>query len=241
METKICLECNKEFRKKSKDSKKQWKDRKYCSKSCSDKSRIGKTGYWFGKKLAKSFSDKRNNFEKGHTPWNKNKEWDNETKLKMSVAKKGKKNSHIGIPWTEESKLKMSNTNKGHFVSDETKDKIRQKCLNRKMRYFKDTSIEIKIENELIKRNIYYQKQVPLCKVARVDFYLPEYRIVIQADGCYWHNCPLHGKDKFTKSVEKDKHQDSVLTFHGFNVYRFWEHEINSSVEECINKINLCL
>ena len=31
--------------------------------------------------------------------------------------------------------------------------------------------------------------------------------------------------------------QDKVLTFNGFNVYRFWEHEINNSVKNCINKI----
>jgi len=179
-----------------------------------------------------------NGFKKGSTPWNKGKKWSQEVKNKFSKARKGTKRPHKGVPWTKASKLKMSNTNKGHFVSEETKEKIRQKRIEKPTRIFKDTSIEIKIENELIKRGIYYQKQVPLCKVARVDFYLPEYRIVIQADGCYWHNCPEHGRGEIKNCSEKDKRQDSVLTFNGFNVYRFWEHEINKSVEGCIDKLN---
>ncbi len=28
-----------------------------------------------------------------------------------------------------------------------------------------------------------------------------------------------------------------VLAFNGFNVYRFWEHEINEDVKGCINKL----
>ena len=52
----------------------------------------------------------------------------------------------------------------------------------------KDTSIELKMERELKRNNIYYQKQVPLCKIAIVDFYLSEQKIVIECDGDYWHN-----------------------------------------------------
>lgn len=180
-----------------------------------------------------------NGFKKGNKPWNTGKTFSDETKAKMRLAKLGKKNNHKGIKWTEASKLKMSKTNKGHFVSEETKEKIRQVRIANPTRVFKDTKIEIKIENELIKRGIYYQKQVPLCKIALVDFYLPEHRIVIQADGCYWHNCPIHGRGEIKNCSEKDKRQDSVLTFNGFNVYRFWEHEINESVESCIDKLNL--
>jgi very-short-patch-repair endonuclease len=28
-----------------------------------------------------------------------------------------------------------------------------------------------------------------------------------------------------------------VLTFNGFNVYRFWEHDINRSASECVGKV----
>jgi len=137
---------------------------------------------------------------------------------------------------------KQLNTGRTHFkkgykgaigrkASEETKQKKREWMIEHPNRVFKDTKIELMMEAELQRRGINYQKQVPLCKVARVDFYLPEYRIVIQCDGDYWHNIP--------KVKERGIRQDNVLTFNGFNVYRFWEHEIKESVECCVDKINL--
>jgi DNA mismatch endonuclease (patch repair protein) len=145
-------------------------------------------------------------------------------KKKMSEAQTGSKNHRYGC----------------HFKhTDERKQKIREWVVAHPNKITKNTSIEIKIENELIKRGINYQKQVPLCKIARVDFYLPEFRIVIQADGCYWHGCPVHCQNKGIKCKEKDDRQDGVLTFNGFNVYRFWEHDINKSASDCIDSLNL--
>ena len=106
-------------------------------------------------------------------------------------------------------------------------------------RVFKDTKIELKVEEELKKRNIFYNKQVPLCNVSLVDFYLPCFKTVIQCDGCYWHNCPTHGKGEIKNCGKKDEEKDLVLISNGYKVYRFWEHEINKSVEECISRIKL--
>jgi DNA mismatch endonuclease, patch repair protein len=92
-----------------------------------------------------------------------------------------------------------------------------------------DTSIEIKVEEELKRNNIYYQKQIPLCKITVVDFYLPEYKVAIYADGDYWHNLPV------VKS--RDAKQNKILEEKGYQVLRFWEHEINRSVRKCINRI----
>jgi very-short-patch-repair endonuclease len=186
----------------------------------------------------------------GQIAWNKNKKgiYSDKTLKKMSVIKKGKhyspmtefkKGQHYSIDTEFKKGHKMTKDELDKIVksrswykhSEETKRKMREKRIENPSSIFKDTKIELKIEAELIKRNINYQKQVPLCKVAVVDFYLPEYRIVIQADGDYWHNLKKH--------KERDKKQDAVLTFNGFNVYRFWEHEINKSVEECINKIKI--
>lgn len=155
------------------------------------------------------------------------------TKEKIRLSRLGKSSWNKGIPMSEESKIKDKISHLGKKHTKESKDKTREWMVNHPNRKFKNTGIEIKIEQELIKRRLNYQKQVPLCKIAIVDFYLPEYRIVIQADGDYWHNLP--------KQKEKDIKQDSVLTFNGFNVYRFWEHDINESVEKCISKIIIFL
>lgn len=50
----------------------------------------------------------------------------------------------------------------------------------------------------------------------------------------------LKGKPGWRKDAwKKDKRQDLVLKANGFKVYRFWEHEINESVEKCINRLVL--
>lgn len=164
------------------------------------------------------------------------KHWKLSKEAKEKIGKAQKGHSRVsgmkGKYHTEESKRKTSEAMKGripYLMTEETRKKMSLAKINNPNRVFKDTSIELKIEAELKRRNINYQKQVPLCKIAIVDFYLPEDRIVIQADGDYYHN--------LTWQKERDIRQDKVLTFNGFNVYRFWEHEINENVKDCIDKL----
>lgn len=126
----------------------------------------------------------------------------------------------------------------GRKHSIKSKKKMSEYRIEHPNKVFKDTKIELKIEEELKKRGINYQKQVPLCKIAIVDFYLPGQKIVIQADGCYYHGCPIHFPD-WIKNKERDINQDIKLKSNDYNVYRFWEHEINQSVEDCIKRINI--
>lgn len=92
----------------------------------------------------------------------------------------------------------------------------------------KGTSIETAIENELIGRKIPYLKQSPVEGVALVDFLLSD-RVVLQADGDYWHNLP--GRKN------RDSNQDFILEFNGYKVFRFTETEIKKSAEKCIDKV----
>jgi len=91
-----------------------------------------------------------------------------------------------------------------------------------------DTNIEQLIEEELKNQNILYMKQVPIEGIALVDFLLPN-RIIIQADGNYWHS------RKINKG--RDTAQDTVLYFKGYRVFRFTETEIKKSAQKCINKV----
>jgi len=186
----------------------------------------GHKGFWKGKKLSEGHKTKIGEANKGRKSI---KYWLGKKRLDMIGNKNPAKKQGIGKKISEAKK--GWNGLIGHKHSEGAKKKMREAKINNPNRIFKDTSIELKIEAELQRRNINYQKQVPLCKIAIVDFYLPEYRIVIQADGDYWHNLP--GRK------EKDERQDKVLIFNGFNVYRFWEHEINESVKNCINNLIL--
>lgn len=92
----------------------------------------------------------------------------------------------------------------------------------------KDTKIEILFETCLKKYNINYEKQW-VYKLGIADFYLPDFNAIIECDGIYWHNYPI-GKPN-------DKTQTEYLKSKGYNVFRFWETEINKDVESCLNKI----
>ena len=168
---------------------------------------------------------------------------------KMYRARKGKcgvykrtkedniKNSegHKGIKRSKKSRKKQSETMTGkkRFPhSEETKIKLREATITQlssgKMQ-LKNTSIELKIEEELKIANLNYQKQVAICKVGVVDFLLPDYNIIIQADGLYWHS-----SDKVKK---RDATQDLVYSLNEFKVFRFCESEINKSPRKCIKAV----
>jgi len=92
-----------------------------------------------------------------------------------------------------------------------------------------DTAIEREIERGLKKNHIYYKKCIPLCNITVADFYLPQYKLVIYADGDYWHSLPL--------VKNRDKKQNIILKQNGYQVLRFQENEINKSVDNCIRRI----
>ena len=172
-------------------------------------------------------------FKKGVVSWNKGLKGFNlghvvseETRRKI-----GKANSisQLGKKQTKETIEKRIFKTKGRKRTEEAKRKMREAKINNPNRIFRDTKIELKIEALLIENDINHQKQVPLCNVAIVDFYLPDKKLVVQCDGDYWHNRP--------GAQERDKRQDKVLTQNGYTVIRLWEHDINNNLENSFKQI----
>lgn len=91
------------------------------------------------------------------------------------------------------------------------------------------TSIEIKMAEELDRRGINYIEQRNLNDKFLLDFMLPEYNIVIECDGDYWHTRP--------EAIRRDKRKNAYVKACGFSMYRFWEHEINTDVEACVDMV----
>lgn len=145
-----------------------------------------------------------------------------------------KRLERYGVPIRNISEALMGNPSpmKGKHHTEETRKKLSMltvRQLASGMMKSKDTSIEIKIEKELKRNHIYYQKHVSLCGITVPDFYLPDYKIAIYADGDYWHNLLV--------VKNRDEKQNRILKQKGYQVLRFWEHEINRSVGECVNKV----
>jgi very-short-patch-repair endonuclease len=95
-----------------------------------------------------------------------------------------------------------------------------------------DSKIEKKMQEELLKQNIKFVKQFPFYNEnaeTRMDMAIPELKIAIYCDGDYWHNLPSYKK--------RDKKINDELVKNGWTVFRFWEHQINSNAETCVNVI----
>lgn len=70
----------------------------------------------------------------------------------------------------------------------------------------------------------------------RPDLVIPSLRLVIFADGCFFHGCPTHYRPplsnsdywlpKIARNIERDSVQQSTLEADGWIVWRVWEHDL---------------
>lgn len=136
--------------------------------------------------------------------------------------------------YKEQGKLEemMKPVHEGHkkFFSTEEGKRIRQRngvLTAKAIGSGRSTSIEIKMAEELRRRGIDFVEQYNLDGKFLPDFYIPKYNIIIECDGDYWHS--LH------KVVERDARKSEYIKSKGISLYRFWESEINESVEACVD------
>jgi len=82
-----------------------------------------------------------------------------------------------------------------------------------------------------------WRRHLPL--TGHPDFVFQKERAVVFVDGCFWHNCPKHGrkpgsnKTYWTKKIARNKARDRevvrFLKMEGWRVLRIWEHELNQA------------
>ncbi len=75
----------------------------------------------------------------------------------------------------------------------------------------------------------------------------PSVKVAVFVDGCFWHGCPVHYTAPRTRSefwaqklqdnVDRDIRQTMQLKAHGFEVLRFWTHEVAESTDEVVAAI----
>lgn len=61
------------------------------------------------------------------------------------------------------------------------------------------------------------------------DFVAPSVKLIVQVDGCYWHECPEHGSGHFPKAQARDASLTDFARKSGWEVVRIWQHEIEAS------------
>ena len=154
----------------------------------------------------------------------------------------GEKHYFFGKHHTDSTKNKISKSESGKLVSEETKLKLRIKRQNQKFPY-SNTKIEIKIQNYLKEKEIYFETQYPI--IGQPDIYIPSCNVLIFPDGDWWHGNPRqYGSEDIIGTCKPAKYKwrydkgiTTKLESQGYTVLRFWEWDINHNFEDVKSKI----
>lgn len=106
----------------------------------------------------------------------------------------------------------------------------------------KNTSPELALRRALHQRGLRYRLNVRGLP-GTPDIVFASTRIAVFVHGCFWHGCPEHytapknraafWQAKITATRERDARARASLADLGWLVIEFWEHEIESGVEDC--------
>lgn len=101
-----------------------------------------------------------------------------------------------------------------------------------------DTKPEVRLRSVLHRRGLRFRKDHLVREVAtraRVDVCFPRQKVAVFVDGCFWHVCPIHGRQpgtndsywrpKLRANVARDRRVTEGLASAGWTVVRAWEHE----------------
>lgn len=105
------------------------------------------------------------------------------------------------------------------------------------------TKLELLGYSLLDKLGIDYIKQFEVKDKFLVDAFIPEYKIVIQFDGDYWHGNPRKYPvltERQKKQVKRDRAQDAYLISCGYRVIRIWESDLKTDsdiLRRCIDEV----
>lgn len=111
-----------------------------------------------------------------------------------------------------------------------------------------DTKPELALRRELHARGLRYRLNRRIGHF-RPDIVFPGARTVVFVDGCFWHNCPLHGpkelrgpnaeawRDKLATNRERDERANRELAADGWVVLRIWECEIKRDVGTAVQRV----
>jgi len=132
----------------------------------------------------------------------------------------------IGRIQSEETRKKMSKT---------AKQKWKTGDIGKKKHY--TSKLEKTFANILDLLDIKYQQFFYAKDIkAFYDFYLPDYNIIIEVDGDFWHCNPIKFPEAFYETQKNNLIKDSIKTQwaadNGYKLLRFWENDINNNIKQ---------
>jgi DNA mismatch endonuclease (patch repair protein) len=173
-----------------------------------------------------------------------------ETLRKMSESKKGCKISEehkqkiaqklIGQKRSEQARKNMSIAQN----RPEVKEKLKLARIEGRIKY-RSSSIEIILRGMLDTIDVRHLNNKTVKEITsfhQFDIVVPELKLVLEADSCFWHGCEKHFGNKLNawqlKTRERDAWINAQVDKSGWKILRFWEHELlDDNVEKSIEKL----
>ncbi len=168
---------------------------------------------------------KKLGFVKGHESWNKGLTIETSVILKSIGQKSKERLLNNPLRYWEGKKRSLEDIEKvrksltGRKLTKEHREKVFIKLQAWQLSK-KPSSIEKIVYDFLLSKGVIFEKQKLINGKFLVDVYIPEFNLVIEADGKYWHT--------LDRVMKKDKAENAYLKKCGFNLLRLGEDEINS-------------
>jgi DNA mismatch endonuclease (patch repair protein) len=132
-------------------------------------------------------------------------------------------------------------------VADVLTPEQRKRCMSRVRN--KNTDIELTFRKALWTAGFRYRLNYKL--IGKPDLVFVGKNLAVFVDGCYWHGCPQHGqipktneafwREKIERNMARDAAINDSLVTAGWQVLRFWEHDIKLDLAQCLQKVKQTL
>lgn len=130
------------------------------------------------------------------------------------------------------------------FLSKETRSRVMARIQSR------DTSPELALRRGLHAAGLRgwrcHVKHLP----GKPDLAFTRWKVAVFVDGCFWHGHPdffTPGKSgaywdaKIARTKERDARANAALAALGWRVLRVWDFEVESDLEECVERVSAAL
>lgn len=171
------------------------------------------------------------------------------------INTKGSKNGMFGkIPWSYglnkenhkslkllSEKLSEYHSERLSHISQDEKDFLGKRMTRATLKKRSETGIELKVRKILRKLKIKFIQNYELGNYFP-DFFLPDYNLLIECHGDYWHcNPSIYKNRKITQTQIDNKNRDLIKSryYHSLNIPELilWELDINRDMDSIERKI----
>jgi very-short-patch-repair endonuclease len=104
------------------------------------------------------------------------------------------------------------------------------------------SKLEKKFAREFLEKlGIRYEEQFEAKDIKRFyDFYLPDYQVIIEIDGDFYHGYGKVHEEKNPmqkRNARVDEIKNEWAALHGYPLIRIWEHDINENPEKVLDML----